>query len=181
MKKEVGQSKPPIAKPNQSKLAVVKNNSSKSQQRSHKIAPKLEFSNTRDDPIESEAVEEEVSVKREEIVFTEDESKNQDSSPVFKGGNSSNDLSESEDGHFSTDQGSIGQTPPTFLPSAPPANTLPFLYFLFINFQVPYLCLSQVSPWSTLHLEARVVPSLDLSFLDQATPHVEPPSKPPTE
>ena len=60
-------------------------------------------------------------------------------------------------------------------------NTLPFLYFLFINFQVPYLCLSQVYPWSTLHLKAGVIPSLDFSFLDQATPHVEPSSKPPTE
>ena len=57
-------------------------------------------------------------------------------------------------------------------------NTLPFLYFLFINFQVPYLCLSLVSSWSTLHLEAGAIPSLDLSFMDQATPHVEPPSRP---
>ena len=32
-----------------------------------------------------------------------------------------------------------------------------------------------------MHLEAGVVPSFDLSFLDQATSHVEPPSKPPTE
>ena len=60
-------------------------------------------------------------------------------------------------------------------------STLPFLYFLFIKFQVPYLYLSEVSPWSTLHLKAGAVPSLDLSFLDQATPHVEPPSRPPTE
>ena len=41
--------------------------------------------------------------------------------------------------------------------------------------------LSQVSPWYTLHLEARVVPSLDLSFLDQATPIVKPLSRPLTE
>ena len=52
-------------------------------------------------------------------------------------------------------------------------NTLPFLFFIFINFQVPYFCLSQVFPWSTLHLEAGAVPSLDLSFLDQAIPYVE--------
>ena len=32
-----------------------------------------------------------------------------------------------------------------------------------------------------MHLEVGAVPSLDLSFLDQDTPHVEPPSKPPTE
>ena len=32
-----------------------------------------------------------------------------------------------------------------------------------------------------MHLEAEAVPSLDLSFLDQATPHVELPSKPPTD
>ena len=32
-----------------------------------------------------------------------------------------------------------------------------------------------------MHLEVRAVPSLDISFLDQATPHVEPPSRPPTE
>ena len=59
-------------------------------------------------------------------------------------------------------------------------NTISFLYFLFINFQVPYLCLPQVSPWSTLHLEAGAVPSLDLFFLDQVT-HVELTSRPPTE
>ena len=41
--------------------------------------------------------------------------------------------------------------------------------------------LSQVSPWSTLHLEAGAVPSLDLSFLDQVTPIVEPLSRPLTE
>ena len=55
------------------------------------------------------------------------------------------------------------------------------LSLIFIHFYFPYLCLSQAFPWSTLHLEAEIVPSLDLSFLDQATPHVEPPSKPPTE
>ena len=32
-----------------------------------------------------------------------------------------------------------------------------------------------------MKIEARAVPSLDLSFLDQATPHVEPPSRLPTE
>ena len=32
-----------------------------------------------------------------------------------------------------------------------------------------------------MHLEARAIPSLDLSFRDQATPHVEPPSRLPTE
>ena len=60
-------------------------------------------------------------------------------------------------------------------------NTLPLFSILFIHFYFPYLCLSRVSPWSTLHLEARAVPSFNLSFLDQATPHVEPPSKPPIE
>ena len=64
-------------------------------------------------------------------------------------------------------------------------STLPLFSILFIHFYFPYLCLSQVSPLSTLHLEARVVPSLDpsldLSFLDQATPHVELPSRLPTE
>ena len=60
-------------------------------------------------------------------------------------------------------------------------NTLPLFSLLFIHFYFPYLCLSHVSPWSTLHLEAGAVPSLDLSFLDQATPHVEPPSRPPIE
>ena len=39
-------------------------------------------------------------VKMEEIVFTEDESKKHDSSATFEGGLSSNDLLESEDGHF---------------------------------------------------------------------------------
>ena len=61
--------------PKQSKLVVLKNNSSKLKRRSHRIAPKLEFSNTQDDPIEIEEAKEEVLVKREEIVSTEDESK----------------------------------------------------------------------------------------------------------
>ena len=44
---------------------------------------------------------------REEIVFT-DESKKKGSSVAFEGGHSFNDPSESEDGHFSAGQGSIG-------------------------------------------------------------------------
>ena len=32
-----------------------------------------------------------------------------------------------------------------------------------------------------MHLEVEAVPSLDLSFLDQVTPHVEPPSRPLTK
>ena len=102
MKKGVGQSKPPIAKPKQSKLAIVKNTSSKSKRRSHKIAPKLKFSNTRDHPIEIEEVEEKGSVQREKIGFTEDESKKQDNIATFEGGYSSNDLLEYEESHFST-------------------------------------------------------------------------------
>ena len=100
-------------------MVILKNNSSKPQQRSHRIAPKLEFSNTQDDLIEIEddlieieEVEEEVLVQREEIIFIEDESKKQDSLVAFEGGHFSIDLSEYEDGHFSTDQGSIWQTPP---------------------------------------------------------------------
>ena len=65
LKKGVGQSKPPA-----SKLAIVKNTSSKLKRRSHRIASKLEFSNTQDNPIDIEEVEEEVSMHREEIVFT---------------------------------------------------------------------------------------------------------------
>ena len=75
----------------------------------------------------------------------------------------------------------IGRTPLTLLLIIPQVNTLLLFSFLFIHFYFPYLCLSQVSPWSTFHLEAEAVPSLDLSFLDQATLHVEPPSKPPIE
>ena len=161
----------------------MKNNtSSKLKRRSHRIAPKLEFSNTRDDPIEIEEAEDEGSVQREKIDFIEDESKKQDGLETSGGGYSSNDLSEFEEGYFSTGQGSIWLTPPALSPPIPPVSTLPFLNsFFFINFQVPYLFLSQVSPWSTLHLKARAFPSLDLSFLDQATSHIEPPSKPPTE
>ena len=107
MKKRVGQSKPPTAKLKQSKLVVVKNTSSKPKQKSHKIAPKLELYNTQDDPIEIEEAEEEVSMRREEISFTEDESRKQDSSAAFEGGHFSNDLSESEECHFSVRQGSI--------------------------------------------------------------------------
>ena len=99
------------------------------------------------------------------MVFT-DESKRQGSSAALEGGHSFNDLSESEDVHFSAGQGSIRQPPPTLLPTVPQVNTLPLFSFLFIHFYFPYLCLSQVSPWSTLHLETRVVPSLDLSFSD---------------
>ena len=73
LKKGVGQSKPPLAKPKQSQLVVVKNTSSKLKQRSHRIAPKLEFSNIQDDPIEIEETKEEGSVQRENIDFTEDE------------------------------------------------------------------------------------------------------------
>ena len=142
--------KPPAIK--QSKLVVAKNTSSKPKWRSHRIAPKLEFSNAQDDPIEIEEAEEEESMQREEIVFTEDESKKHGSSAAFKGGHSSNDLSGSEDGYFSTGQGSIGKTSLALLLSIPLVNTLPFLSLLFVNFQFPYLCLSQVSPWSTLHL-----------------------------
>ena len=104
-------------------------------------------------------------MQRKKIVFT-DESKKQGSSISFEGGHSFNDLSESEDGHFSGGQGSIGQTPPTLLLSIPPVNTLPLLSLLFVHFYFPYLCLSQVSPWYSLHLEAGVVPSLDISFMD---------------
>ena len=77
LKKGVGQSKPPTSKPKQSKLAIVKNNSSKPQHRSYRTAPKLEFSKTQDYPIEIEETEEEVLVERDEIVFTEDESRKQ--------------------------------------------------------------------------------------------------------
>ena len=65
MKKGVGLYKPHVAKPKKSKLAVVKNTSSKIKQRSQSIAPKLEFSNTQDDPIEIEEAKEEGSVQRE--------------------------------------------------------------------------------------------------------------------
>ena len=95
LKKEVGQSIPHVAK-----LAIEKNTSSKLKRRSHKIASKLEFSNTQDNSIESEEVEEKVSMHKEEIVFT-DESKKKGSSAAFKGGHSFNDFSKSEDGHFS--------------------------------------------------------------------------------
>ena len=82
---------------------------------------------------------------------------------------------------FSAGQSSIGQTPLTLLLSIPQVNILPLISLLFIHFYFSYLCLLQVSPWSTLLLKAGAVPSSDLSFLDQATPHVEPPSRPPTE
>ena len=70
----------------------MKNTSSKLKRRSHRIASKLEFSNTQVNPIEIEEVEEEVSMHRKEIVFT-DKSKKQGSSAAFKGGHSFNDLS----------------------------------------------------------------------------------------
>ena len=70
LKKGVGQSKPPTTK-----LAIVNNTSSKLKRRSHRIASKLEFSNTQDNPIEIEEAEEEVSMHREEIVFTKESKK----------------------------------------------------------------------------------------------------------
>ena len=94
LKKGVGQSKPFVAK-----LAIIKNTSSKLKQRSHRIASRLEFSNTQANPIEIEEAKEEVSMHREDMVFT-DESKRQGSSAAFEGGHSFNDLSESKDGHF---------------------------------------------------------------------------------
>ena len=128
LKKGVGQPMPPIAK-----LTIVRNTSSKIKRRSHRIASKLEFSNTQDNPIEIEEVEEEVSTHREEIVFT-DESKKQDSSTTFEGGHSFNDLSELEDENYLASQGSIRKTPPTLLLSIPKVNTLPLFSFLCIHF-----------------------------------------------
>ena len=109
----------------------MKDTSSKPKRRSHRIALKLEFSNTQDDLIEIEEVEEEGLVQREENGFTEDESKKRDSSTTSEGGYSSNDLSESEEGHFSTSQGSIRQTPSALLHLVSPVNTLPFLFLIF--------------------------------------------------
>ena len=109
IEEKVRHSKPLVAKPKQSKLAVVKNNSSKPKRRSHKIAPKLEFSNTQYDPIEIEEAKEEVSVQREEIVFTEDGSKKQDSSTTFEGCHSSNDLLEYEDDLFQLIRAPLGK------------------------------------------------------------------------
>ena len=102
-------------------------------------------SNTQANPIEIEEAKEEVSMHKEEIVFT-DESKKQGSSIAFEGGHSFNDLLESEDGHFSAGQGSIGQNPPTLLLPIPQVNILPLFSLIFINFYFRYLCFSQVSP-----------------------------------
>ena len=51
----------------------MNNTSSKPKRRSHRIAPKLEFSNKQDDPIEIEEVEEEGLVQSEKIGFAGDE------------------------------------------------------------------------------------------------------------
>ena len=136
LKKGVGQFKPAATK-----LAIVKNTSSKLKRRSHRIASKLEFSNTQHNPIKIEEAKEEVSMHREEIVFT-DESKKQGSSASFEGGHSFNDPSKSKDGHFSVGQGSIRQPSPTILLSIPQVNTLPLFSILLIHFYFPYLCLS---------------------------------------
>ena len=134
LKKWVGQSKPPTAK-----LAIVKNTSSKLKWRSHRITSKLEFSNTQDNSIEIEEVEEEVSMHKEEIVFT-DESKKQDSSAAFEGGPSMI-FQNWKMAIFSAGQSSIGQTPLTLLLSIPQVNTLPLISFLFVHLYFPYLCL----------------------------------------
>ena len=135
MKKRVEQPKPPA-----SKLAIMRNTSSKLKRRSHRIASKLEFSNTQDNPIDIEEAEEEVSMHREEIIFTE--SKKQGSSVAFEGGHSFNDLLEPEDGHFSVGQGSIKQTPPilfTFNSSSEHFTSIfpsiyPYLFSLPLSF-----------------------------------------------
>ena len=139
LKKGVGQSKPPATKPKQSTLAIVKDNSFKPRRRPHIIAPKLEFSNTQDDLIEIETVKEEVSVQRDEIIFTEDESKNQDSPTAFEGGHSSNDLSKSKDGHFVADQGSIGKnsSSPFTFSSSGEHFTFPLLPFYQFSGSLP--------------------------------------------
>ena len=113
MKKEVGKPKPPAAK-----LAIVKNTSSKLKRRFHRIASKIEFANTQDNLIDIEEAEEKVSMHREDIVCT-DESTKKGSSAAFEGDHPFNDLSESEDVHFSASQGSIGKTPPTLLLTIP--------------------------------------------------------------
>ena len=59
-------------KPHAAKLAIVKNTSYKLKRRYHRIASKLEFSNTQDNSIDIEEAEEEVSMHREEIVFTDE-------------------------------------------------------------------------------------------------------------
>ena len=53
-------------------MTIVKNTFSKPKRRSHRIAPKLEFSNKKD-PIEIEEVEEEGLVQSEKIGFAVDE------------------------------------------------------------------------------------------------------------
>ena len=53
----------------------MKNTSSKLKRRSHRIASKLDFSNTQDNSIDIEEAEEEVSMHREEIVFTNESKK----------------------------------------------------------------------------------------------------------
>ena len=87
LKKRVGQPKPPAAK-----LAIMKNTSSKLKWRSHRIASKIEFSNTQDNLIDIDEVEEEVSMHKEEIIFTY-ESKKQVSSIAFERDLSFNDFS----------------------------------------------------------------------------------------
>ena len=117
---------------------------------------------------------------KEEIVFT-DESKKQGSSAAFEGGLSFNDLFRIERWPFFSWSGlhwSNSSNSFTFNSLGEHFTSLfPYIY----PFYFCYLYLSPGFPWSTFHLEAGAVPSLDLSFLDQATSHVEPPSRPPTE
>ena len=175
IEKRVGQSRPPP-----SKLGIMRNTSSKLKRISHKIASKLEFTNTQDNPIEIKEAEDEVSMHKKEIVFI-DESKKQGSSAAFEGGLSFNDLFIIERWPFFSWLGlhwSNSSNSFTFNSSGEHFTSLfPSIYLFYFC----YLCLSPVFPWSTFHLEVGAVPSLDLSFLDQPTSHVEPPSRPPTE
>ena len=70
-------------------------------------------------------------MQREEIVFTENESKKQVSSEAFKGGHSSNDLSESE--IFQLVRAPLSKLLQLFTFNSS-SEHLPFLSFLFVNF-----------------------------------------------
>ena len=103
LKKGVEQSKPHADKPKQSKLAVVKNTSSKPKRRSQWIASKLDFLTHKTIVYRLKKPRRRCQCKGTRLSLQRMNKKKQDSSVAFEGGHSSNNLLESEDGHFLAD------------------------------------------------------------------------------
>ena len=142
LKKGIGQSKPPPIKPKLSKKVVVKNNSSKPQRKSHKIALKLEFSNTKDDPIKIEATEEEVSVQRDRLSLSRMNPKSKIVQHNLREVIPLTTFQNLKMVIFHLVRAPLCKLQWHFYFFVPSMNTFPFIFILSIIFHVPYLHLS---------------------------------------